>query len=140
MHRQKLTTEVKPQATFCRVSRPSRLVYGNPGNDELIFIPECQALDLAQVWHAICNATTWGDFRRSLPPGRREQALDWLCEPDAPPPADEDPFDGEEEMDNLDYAWPESPKQPMHRWVPEDVGESYATSTPVERAMGFVTR
>ena len=46
------------------------LVYGEIDVD-LVFMSEQEAREQAQLWHAIYNAKTWGEFRTSIAPRYR---------------------------------------------------------------------
>jgi hypothetical protein len=105
-------------------NRGETLVYGHPnGEDELVFIPEAEAKELAQLWEALRSATTWGEFNLSAPYKRLQEALELFGE--GKPPGDDDAFDGEALVDSISWDWPPWPAQRMLEWVPADIQERF---------------
>ena len=108
-----------------------RLVYGELTDDQLVFIPESEAIELAQLQTAIQSSRTWGEFKAQIPPPRWLQAISNYVDNDEPLPADDHPFDTNELPGYGDGDWPQWPAQRMLEWMPEvirtrfgDVGTS----------------
>jgi hypothetical protein len=117
-------------------SNARRLVYGvfpdAVNGTELIFVPEREAHELAQVHGALSDAETWGDVKASISPRHWQQIADAYREDYEPPPADDDAFDRSAVPGLEDGDWPEWPAQEMLRWMPEDIRDRFgevATST-----------
>lgn len=90
---------------------PFGLVYGRLPSHSLVFIEAPKAVELALLHDAIWNSATWGEFRATLPAGRRDDALAMArgclgLAPDAALPADDEPFDARE-LGIAGRSWPE---------------------------------
>jgi hypothetical protein len=117
-------------------SSERRLVYGvfpdAVNGAELIFVPEGEARELAQVHGALSDAETWGDVKATIPPRHWQQIVDAYREDDEPPPTDDHSFDRGAVPGLEDGDWPEWPAQEMLRWMPADIRARFgevATST-----------
>jgi hypothetical protein len=110
-----------------------RIVYGDPGDDQVMFLREQEALELAQLWDAIAQAKTWGEVKRLLPDrwqevvehlGPRHQ--EELGRDYDEPPADEDPFDDPRLVfwePIIDSNWPIHAGRRMYEWLPKHIQE-----------------
>ena len=108
------------------MSSGQRLVYGQLTDDQLVFIPEGEAVELAQLRNALSReqAATWGEFKQRIPPRRWLEIVaniddeEWV-------PADDDPFDPDQVWGYQDGDWPEWPAQRMLEWMPEDIQKRF---------------
>ena len=106
-------------------SSEPRLVYSRLNDDELVLIPEDQALELAEVQEAIRRAATWGELKSLLPRRRWLQIVQGYDEADEPLPADAESFDADKLPGYADGDWPEWPAQEMLRWMPKEIQERF---------------
>ena len=106
-------------------SSEPRLVYSRLNDDELVLIPEDQALELAEVQEAIRRAATWGELKSLLPRRRWLQIVQGYDEADEPLPADAESFDVDKLPGYADGDWPEWPAQEMLRWMPKEIQERF---------------
>src|ERR1041385_1049450 len=111
-------TEQKASAV---IPTSKRLVYFVHGLTKgLVFADLNHALFLSQMWLAITESRTWGDFRRRFPPAeyarlQAEWQENWV-EADGEPvvePRDSDPFDSEWIVDPDGY-YPPLLRDEMH--------------------------
>ena len=92
------------------------------GPDEVVFVPEALAHDLAAVHEAMAESRTWGEFRARLTEERREQVQE-LFENyvEETPPADDEPFDVNGIPGFGEGSFPEWPLRHQEAWMPQDV-------------------
>ena len=103
-----------------------RLVYGEMPDWGLVFIPEREALEVAQVHRAIWDAETWGELKASITPGRWRQIISAsFLDDEEPVPADDDPFDSQQLWGYGDGLWPEWPAQRQLVWMPKGIQERF---------------
>jgi hypothetical protein len=103
------------------------LVFGE-WMDNLVFIPEERAKDLAEVVDAWWSSSTWGEFRHRVE--ARGVAEEFLAVFDYPEgfPGDNEPLTDEQKDEYTgDGDWPAWPAAEMLDWVPQQIanmGES----------------
>jgi hypothetical protein len=92
-----------------------------------VFIPECEAVDLAQLRCALYReqAATWGEFKERIPPRRWQEAVAAYLAGEESVPAADDPFDPNQVPGYGDGDWPEWPAQRMLEWMPEDIRQRF---------------
>ncbi len=134
-----------------------RLLYGEAGGAGLVFIPEDDALELANLQRAIWQSKTWGEFRRRAGEARYAEVMEnreaspfdeffeWerksrrkLTEDDARQeywaqpicmrlPLEEEPFDSDQVPGICDGFYPEWPAQEALKWFPRDIIRDYGS-------------
>lgn len=98
------------------------LVYGEVGSD-LVFIPRDRAEELAGVYAALQDASTWGDFKQRVSAERWQQAMSRLDDE----PSDGDLCRAESIFGYEDGDWPEWAAQRMLDWVPASISQQFGT-------------
>jgi hypothetical protein len=105
----------------------TRLVYGlldrGPNGRSLVFIPEPEALRLANFHRAVRSSKTWGDFYDRVPASDLKELDEVWDECDGRPERSEK-FDCERVVGDGD--WPPWPEQEMMQWLPREVWLRYA--------------
>jgi len=103
------------------------VVYGvSEVQNQAVFIPKEQAVELASVWAAVDQAATWGDLRKRLSARRYAEAIAQISEDGSEPPETQ-PFDRDGLGALTDGDWPDFPAQIATEWMPSAVlalGES----------------
>lgn len=104
---------------------------------DIVYTPDCYfgvlfserdvARRAAQVWRAVGESTTWGEFRKQLPPEDWAQVIDLFADREKEVPADETIFSSDDLPmwgdDGLYIGlWP--PEEAVS-WFPEDLLEKY---------------
>ena len=77
---------------------------------------------VAQIWKALDNSKTWGEFRANLPVG------EWAANMAAhfeDIPLDDEPFDANAVPGYLDGDYPQWLRQVAFKWLPQDLIEQY---------------
>ena len=133
----------------------SRLLYGEVVDTGLIFMPEAEAQELANLQRAICLSKTWGEFRKRAGEARyaavmknrecpnfedfftlERQSRRKLTEDKARQeywalprwmrlPLEEEPFSSGEVPGLCDGVYPEWPAQEALKWFPRDIIRDY---------------
>lgn len=87
-----------------------------------LFAERSKAERVAQIWRALNESKTWGEFRRGLPEGEWEDLpIDWNGEE----PSDDDPFSYDDVPGAADGDYPEWLQKTQLEWFPEDLSEKY---------------
>jgi hypothetical protein len=104
-------------------SRGLDLVYTPSDYFGVVFAERDVARRTAQVWHAVQESTTWGEFRTAMPPTDWEELVDQR-EGDIPP--DDTPFTPDDVGwgDDGWYLGPWPPEEEV-KWFPEDLIDKY---------------
>ena len=90
--------------------------------ENLVFIPDTRARDLAEVVDAWWHSSTWGELRERLE--QKDLATEFLARFGYPDnyPADDEPLTDREKEDNTtDGDWPGWPDAEQLHWMPQDV-------------------
>jgi hypothetical protein len=102
-----------------------QLVYGDMGLT-LIFMPRKAAEDQIQLWRALENADTWGEFLAQIPANWRQYMNDVVVdlqddwENDDP---EDQPFDPSDIPGYEDGDWLSPPTQVALDWMPAEIQE-----------------
>lgn len=104
-------------------SRSLDLVYTPSEHYGVVFAERDVARRTAQVWHAVQESTTWGEFRTAMPTADWEQLVD---NREGDIPADDTPFTPDDVSwgHDGDYLGPWPPAEEW-RWFPEDLIDKY---------------
>lgn len=103
-------------------AQPDRsLVYGTAESNNLVFIPEQRARDLAEVVDAWWHSATWGEFRRRVEARGLTDTMLAPWEAEGCPPDDELLTKEQKEWYTGDWDWPSWPAAEMLEWMPSDV-------------------
>jgi hypothetical protein len=99
---------------------------------ELIFLPKNLALELAQIWTALNNSKTWGEFQANVPDHVYEEIMAEMKDDEDPEalPDPENAFDSDAIPGYDDGDWPTWPLQYMLEWMPEDIQQQYGKVVP----------
>lgn len=93
--------------------------------DHLVFAERAQAERVEQIWTALRESTTWGEFRRNLPEGEWEDHFLDFFDNDEDIPADDEPFDAMCVPGHADGDYPEWLCQAQLDWFPKELIEKY---------------
>jgi hypothetical protein len=102
-----------------------RLVFGYLHDEALIFVPEREAVELAELRRAVGTARTWGELKANIPPKRWRQVASAFEVGDERLPSDDEPFDADHVPGYADGDWPDWPAQRMLEWMPSEVRERF---------------
>ena len=111
----------------------NRVVYGpseQSGPEDLVFVPEDLAEDLARLWEALNSSATWGDLRARIGDDRSREIDALLHDAELARPADEDPFDVTLVPSLGDGDFPEWPVAHQEAWMPAPVVERFGRREP----------
>ena len=112
-------------------SRGLDLVYTLSTHFGVVFAERDVARRTAQVWHAVQDSKTWGEFRTAMPPADWEEVInpDWeevISQRGGDIPPDGTPFTPDDVAwgDDGWYLGPWLPEEEV-RWFPEDLIDKY---------------
>lgn len=109
------------------------IVYGIDDYGNLVFAERELALYVAQLYDALLNSATWGEFREKLPEGGWEEFLEKYgsYDEDSDQPRDDFPCGSEpfEHSRYIETGYPDWLANTMLKWFPEDLIDKYGGYT-----------
>ena len=102
----------------------NNLVYSDHGLG-LIFMPEKRAQEVANIWKALMESKTWGEFRSRVAKNKHRDLAERLMS-GFEEVADEERFTPNELVSYEDPVC--HPEIEMHTWMPEDIREKFGKS------------
>lgn len=96
--------------------------YGSNGEYCVVFAPRERAEYVAQIYTALRESSTWGEFRRKLPKGEWERYIEVVYEP---VPEKDWSFKPDDVPGHADGDYPPWLAQEQLRWFPQELISKY---------------
>ncbi len=92
--------------------------YGSNGEDCVVFAPRERAEYVAQIYAALRDSDTWGQFKRNLPEGEWDGYFQAVFDE---PPDDDQAFEADDVPGHADGDYPPWLAQEQLRWFPPEL-------------------